>query len=197
MSRSAAELATIDAVFDYPPHLSLVLIAFRLDVVLEAVGEVAPFVEEHSSGFEVLDGRLDVPDEEPAQAIGSGGVELRRLAAPLDETVGALVDDIEQQLLLRADVGVERPSQEPERVAEVLHRGAVVAALGEQAGGRAHHLGAPRGSGPVDDLGHSAPSQTNPSQTNSRLETVPDILRPCPSTATPRSRSGCPSSSTP
>ena len=76
-------------------------------------------------------------------------------------------DDLVQQLLLRADVRVERSLEQAQLVAEVLHRGSVVAALREETGGGLDELGSARagaadtagrgGDGTRCGLGHSNP----------------------------------------
>ena len=62
------------------------------------------------------------------------------LAGPLEQRVEQLVADADQQLVLALDVVVEAAGGEPGRLGQVAHRGLLVAALGEEAGGGRDHL---------------------------------------------------------
>ena len=89
----------------------------------------------------MLDRGLDVAGQEGPQALRRGCGGVRGGPAPRQEALGPLVDDVEQQILLGNDVRIEGASLEAEGLAEIPHRGPVIAALGEQPGGRGHELG--------------------------------------------------------
>ena len=118
----------------------------------------------------MLDRGLDVTDEQLPKPVGRRELASRPPVATLEEALGPLLHDLEQQLLFGADVRVEGAPLEAERIAEVLHRGAVIAALGEQPGGGPNDLGPPRAACLLQLPGPLA--LLSGSQTNSRLVIV-------------------------
>ena len=99
---------------------------------------------------------------------------------PIEQRVHQLVEHAEQQLLLALDVVVEAAAREPAGGDEVVDRGRVVAALGEQACGRVDDLlparvvaGAQRGTGRRGGRRHDS------LQASEQIPTVRYKFTPC------------------
>jgi endonuclease-3 len=93
---------------------------------------------------------LDVPNQKTPQAHRRERLGAQSSLTAFQEALGPLVDDVEEQVLFRSDMRVERAALQPEGLGEVLHRGPVIAPLGEQARRRSHQLGAPGARSPLD-----------------------------------------------
>jgi hypothetical protein len=89
-------------------------------------------VEEGAGHVDVLDDDVDVPGDQGVEPVRSlAGDSQCPLRGLLEET-GTLRDHLDQQVLLGGHVGVERRPEEPQLLAEVSHRGAVITAVGEE-----------------------------------------------------------------
>ena len=73
-----------------------------------------------------------MPGDETAQPLTGVAFCGRRLCGGCLKERGAALDNFDEQLLLSDNMRVERRAEQPELGAEVPHRGAVIAAFGEE-----------------------------------------------------------------
>ena len=146
LRRTGPEPATPAALLDDAAYLG------RVPVTLGHDGEAIAGVEAAHLG--VADGHLSRETQEvqhegfgcPAQLLGHVLDAVQRLFQGGERSVHRLVHDRVQDLLLGGDVVVQARGPDPEGLGDVLHRGAVIAAIGEKQAGRVEH-GARAGDG--------------------------------------------------
>src|SRR5918992_2130057 len=131
-----AELAQLASLAEEPAPALLVAAPLGEDLVAALALEVAPLAHEDRGHVELL--------RDDAQVRTQREADLLRRRQPLvdrvqcaEEGVGPLAHRHVQQLLLRDDVPVDGALLDAHRLGQVADRGAVVTALGEEAGGLA------------------------------------------------------------
>ena len=82
----------------------------------------------------------DVTGDQPVQLAGGWQFGGKCGVGRRLEQSGPLLDDLDQQILLRVDVGVERGAEQAQLPAQVAHRGPVIPLVGEEATRSRHHV---------------------------------------------------------
>jgi hypothetical protein len=129
-----AKLSALAPLAEECAEALLVAAALGEELVGPLTLEVAPLADEDRGNIELLGDDAQVGAErepDPRQDWNVVGDLIERGMKRLR----ALAHGLVEQVLLRVDVRVERALLDAERLREVADRGAVVAALGEEAGG--------------------------------------------------------------
>ena len=106
--------------------------------------EIAPLADEDGRDVELLRDDAEVTAQRRANPLDDRPF-VRHLVERRVERLGAFAGDVPEQVRLRLDVRVERALLHAERPGQVADGRAVVALLGEEAGGGAGQLGAAGG----------------------------------------------------
>src|SRR5690606_28627971 len=129
------ERSVFDALADGVAELRLVRVAGGEDSASVLSVEEARLVEEGLDLVEVVDDDVDVAGDEPPQPLRAGAAGGAGRLGRLGEEPRPFLHDLDEQVLFGGDVRVQGRAEQAELLAQVTHRGAVVAALCEQSPG--------------------------------------------------------------
>ena len=144
-----AQLALLAALAEERADALLVAAALGDELLAALVVEVPPLLHEDGRDLELVGHDAQVRAQREADLLRRRQLLGDRVERPV-EGLGALPHRLVEEVLLALDVGVERALLDADRVGEGADRRAVVALLGEEAGGLARKLlAAAHGSLPI------------------------------------------------